>query len=238
MKQSLLVIQIALLIAFVILGCANDGSRDNPFDPASPTFDPAVAFDSVSTEDISTLYDERDGKIYRVVKFGNQYWMADNLKFETDSSFCYNDDPLNCEKYGRLYKWSTAVGMNESYNYQSAYIDEYYGRGLCPDGWILPGIYDWESLVKYAGGAQHLKSKFGWFRDYNGYDSYGFTALPGGFRESNGIYKEESNMAAFWTRSEESPTIAQKYYLMVGYSGGYDGLDSKSSALSVRCIKD
>ncbi len=238
MKPSFIVIQIAILLGSLLYGCADPGERDNPYDSVSASYDPAVAFDSVSTKDISQLYDERDGRIYRVVKIGGLHWMAENLNYQVDSSFCYNDEPDNCNKYGRLYQWAAAVGMNESYNKQNVYMDEDYGKGLCPKGWSLPSLYTWKNLIDYVNGADYLKSKYAWGRDDNGYDSYGFTALPGGFRESNGTYKEESYMASFWTSSEESATIGKKFYMKVGYAGGYEGIDSKYTAQSVRCVKD
>ena len=61
----------------------------------------------------TVLVDERDGQTYRIVKIGDQTWMAENLNYETESSFCYNDSTEYCETYGRLYTWAAAVGKTE-----------------------------------------------------------------------------------------------------------------------------
>jgi uncharacterized protein (TIGR02145 family) len=112
--------------------------------------------DGVDTCEYSELTDERDAQIYKTVKIGNQVWMAENLNYKTENSYCYNDSTTYCDMYGRLYTWDVAME-------------------ICPSGWHLPDTTDWKILVETVGGwneaGKILKSKTGWISFENG-DNY------------------------------------------------------------------
>ena len=136
--------------------------------------------------------DPRDGKTYKTVKIGYQVWMAENLNYETDSSYCYEDKPANCHKYGRLYADEAA-------------------KRACPKGWRLPDEEDWITLFEVVGeyyppeeggsfykfAAKKLKSASGWKNNGNGTDEFGFSAKPAGGRRSNGEYFD-AGKAIYW----------------------------------------
>ena len=140
---------------------------------------------SSSSKDVEpaegSFTDSRDGKTYKTVKIGDQVWMAENLNFETDSSYCYNDSAKYCAKYGRLYEWSAAMDA-------------------CPSGWHLPDTAEWKTLLDAVGGdsiaGTMLKSTSGWNSDGNGTDDFGFTVLPAGGWD-NKMFEGEA--AGFWS---------------------------------------
>ena len=173
-----------------------------------------------------TLTDARDGQTYRTTIIGNQVWMAENLNYSTDSSWCYNDDPKNCEKKGRLYKWNEALNV-------------------CPAGWHLPSRVEWWTLVATVGGQNvavfTLRSTSVWPDDiYNGTDDYGFSVIPTGYKGLDQNYVGDNRVhASFWTASEDGDNNANAYLFYIGYNYG-PGMDStnKNLAISVRCIQD
>ena len=199
------------------------------------------------------LKDDRDGQTYKIVKIGDQWWMAENLNYETDSSFCYNKEESNCAKYGRLYRWPAAVGKSESecgYGYTCS-LPSGDLQGVCPSGWHLPSRAEWETLINAVGGKStagiKLKSSSGWNSSGNGTDAFGFTALPAGDRNVRGEFSLEGRDAFFWSSTENDSSYADCMLLRFGYDDGgmrlrYDDalLDdfSKYFVFSVRCLKD
>ena len=190
-------------------------------------------------------------KIYKGVQIGTQIWMAENLNHKTKNSFCYNDKESNCTKYGRLYRWSAAMDSIGTWpnpqckcGYETTCVVVPPHRGVCPAGWHMPVVKEFEILIATVGGIQKLRSTTGWDNSsVSGTDEYSFTALPAGYLEdySNdgyGFYYEEGDAARFLTASEKDQYSAYHYKIRNGsYSGEFLG-GPKNKAYSVRCIKD
>ncbi len=111
--------------------------------------------------------------IYNTVKIGEQCWMSENLNYAVEGSKCYNNDSLNCEKYGRLYNWFQALGRTAGTTVE---VDEGV-QGICPDGWHVPTQAEWQTLNTTAGAdGKAVKSPY-WDKAGN---TTGFGALAGG----------------------------------------------------------
>ena len=208
------------------------------------------------------------------VKIGNQIWMAKNLdvthfrngdpipEAKTDKdwvkagkkkqpAWCYYDnDSKNGKKYGVLYNW---YAVNDS-------------RGLSPIGYKIAEDSDWLILNKLLSknvdrdsfgetlGVQtgmKLRSKEGWSkkdsRNEIGTDEYGFSALPGGWRNKDGLFSSILTSFGCWVKIDlESMYPARLDY--IGYSrcltiynnqsGFHECTSSKSEGMSVRCMKE
>jgi len=216
-----------------------------------------------------TLTDSRDGRTYRTVKIGRQTWMAQNLNYRTDRywsygdttefnvSYCYNNDTSYCDKYGRLYDWETALTA-------------------CPAGYHPPSLEEWGDLINHAGGmcvydekrddlvsyecgwwiaGTKLKARNGWNRDpytANGTDDFGFSALPGGIRYSNGYsggiwysngyFGNAGDAGAWWTADTLDGGRHAYQYIYYYRStaeiyGNKDNTDDRRWH-SVRCVAD
>jgi uncharacterized protein (TIGR02145 family) len=97
-------------------------------------------------------------------------------------------------------------------------------------------------MIDWYGAGKKLKSKSGWDKyngkSGNGTDDYGFSALPGGYRNSDGTFNLAGDNGYWWTATENSDDNA--YYRHMYYYGGSvnEGSHYKSYAFSARCVQD
>lgn len=181
-----------------------------------------------------TFTDTRDGQTYKTVQIGNQTWMAQNLNYKIGKSSCYNNNKKDCEKYGRLYDWNTAMKA-------------------CPEGWHLPSREEYEQLLFIACGNEkscdkELNSQTGWvYNGNNSDDKLGFSALPAGYYGGHYLFDGGKKFrsrgwgANFWTSTTSDDENLEAYVMDI--SGGNEHVSTsafmrgfgKNSLVSVRC---
>lgn len=192
-----------------------------------------------------------DGNVYYTITIGTQVWMAENLKTTsycngesvpnitdntgwialTTGAYCnYNNDVTISTTYGRLYNW---YALNDN-------------RKIAPTGWHIPTYAEWTTLTTYLGGdsiAGGQLKEIGtthWYSPNAGASNQtGFTALPGGCRDSDGTFQYNPGNGFWWSSTEDGTYGA--YYLIMYFNSSYANRSSsydKISGYSVRCIKD
>ena len=195
---------------------------------------------------------DREGNMYKIVKIGDQVWMAENLNVSTfrngDSiseaqsikdwvvlgskrqpAWCYyQNDPENGKKYGKLYNWYV---VNDP-------------RGLAPEGWHVPTDAEWQKLIDYLGGGSvaggKMKDTTNWSSPNTGAtNESGFSALPSGSRDfGGGSYNNAGSSAYFWSSTEIIRDYAWHWNLDYFNAGAYLHNINERYGFSVRCVKD
>ncbi len=195
--------------------------------------------------DTFTFTDTRDDQEYLAVYIGDQLWMAENLNYvPTSGSWCYQNDPSNCDLYGRLYNWSTAMdGASSSATNPSGV------QGICPPGWHLPSDSEWRQLVSYVGTepGRKLKSdrtdpdydhpRWDYHETNFGLDTFGFSGLPGGRRIFGG-FSTFGETGYWWTTTEFGSDSATAHVFSYSTNSVSRYHSDKTTGYSVRCVRD
>lgn len=168
---------------------------------------------------------DSDGNNYLVKKYGETFWMTENLKIKQDKSgnpikYSFpNNDSTNIETFGLLYDFETACK-------------------ICPSGWALPTNEDWERLFESSGGnvASIYKDSQYWEGEINSNSSI-FSARPTG-SGNNGEYENHFNAKTlFWSKTKEDDHFVWTYILEVGKDSIRMASQHPTYAFSVRCVK-
>jgi uncharacterized protein (TIGR02145 family) len=169
---------------------------------------------------------DKDGNIYTIKSFpDNKIWITENLKINIPGSYCYEGKTENCDRYGRLYTWTSAR----------------QGCKALGEGWSLPTNEKWQHMASSFGGVRD-DSKDSGRAAYNALMDGGksqFNALFGGSRDPDSVYRRLEAHGFYWTATETGATTACFYNF--GKNGKMlnrheDG--EKQRAASVRCVKD
>lgn len=191
-----------------------------------------------------------DGNNYKTAIIGTQGWMAENLrvthfangntlyyvsdpkewfsKFTSPLYGVYNNDPDNIEIYGLLYN---PGALN--------------GGILCPEGWRIPIVEDWEKLAMFlngsdrAGGYVKEAGTSHWMNPNIGANNIsGFNAIGAGIRTLNGYYDELGIYSKWWTKLQFGYYSYTAVYHRNSSMIISSGRENYNRGYSIRCIKD
>lgn len=187
-----------------------------------------------------------EGNLYHIKKIGSQFWLTENLKvskynngdiIETTSSTVENISELLRPKFQWVYEG------NSNYLKQYGRLYTWYvvsdSRGVCPSGWHVPSVNDWDRLMESVGKVYNQTGK------KKQIDSTKFVCILGstgifseypGFRDLFGIYLSMNQNAYYWSSTEED--IADSQSICIFQTVGGFLPQSKHSGLTIRCTKD
>ena len=214
-------------------------------------------------DEVNGTVTDIDGNVYRTVKIGEQWWMAENLRVKhyrygdtipyliddttwgswfsqiigACCSYTYNE--MNAKVFGLLYNW---YAVNDR-------------RSIAPEGWHVASEADWIKLEMFLGMSTSESARGLWRgKDEGGKlketgtahwkspndgatDEFNFSALPGGAHFINQFIGLGS-YAFFWTSTSLSglpPTYRSLYFRYADIFAYYMKVPY---GFSVRCVKD
>ncbi len=199
----------------LFIGCKNN----------SPT-NSQSSIDNPLELELGKFLDARDNQHYPTVKIGEQTWLASNVKFKADSTWCYEYDNLNCERFGRLYPWEKA-------------------KVACPAGWHLPSLEEWKALAEHLGSNAQLYEKEGDKKLFNllkqGGEAQLNLSLSGFYNPTIEKYGMMDKQATYWssTRFGQQAAMAAVMNKRKGEEGTFIfSPGSIESGHACRCIQD
>ena len=240
MLRGLASTMLLLALAFGALSCIEEGS------PAGPPSGSGVETGSVT---------DFEGHVYRTVKIGGQWWMAENLKATkynngdlipnttedaawttlTTPAFAWyqNDAATYGTVYGALYNWYVVDRGSNG------------GHDLCPTGWHVPTATDWTTLTDALGGLDVAGGKMKeagtshWSApNTEATNTSGFTGLPGGHRGyANGAFQNVGLFAHWWSGTESDAELAWGEGLFSPDRQANHSTSVKQNGFSVRCVE-
>ena len=254
-----LFLSILFFIAFPLTFHAQNLSADNDGDGCVATSDLMTLLSQFG--ECYSLFTcgypiSHEGYNYNTVQIGAQCWFSENCRYlpvvrpssegSTISPYYYvygyegidvttAKATANYETYGVLYNWPAVMEP-----------------GICPSGWHIPTDLEWQimeialgmsaseaSSVGFRGTDQgsQMKSTIGWNSSGgNGFNSSGFTGLPGGYRYSGG-FGSDGNYGNWWSASE-SGSYSWVRILLYDVDNVYRNDNSRNVGFSARCVRD
>lgn len=213
--------------------------------------------------------DARDSRSYNTVVIGGTVWMKQNLAYGTyvasttscgttnctctsctsvlDGACCnggteHSDGTnngitevyalgnisTNINSYGALYDW------NELTNYTGDTV------GVCPTGWHIPSLTDWQKVLAHAGLNSAALFSYTVAPAGTNSNTIGFTAIGSGDRDSRGYTYGQDITSTYWTSTPHASISNDAWHILMqsGVTTMTVNHTPKTMGYSVRCIKN
>lgn len=160
-----------------------------------------------------TVLDLRDSAEYQTITISGKTWTQDNIAYAVQGSDCFDHNPSNCAKFGRLY------------TYQQA-------QSVCPEGWRLPLASEWDELIAACGGSQLAGGmlKTGGISEFN-------IRMAGIRRKLDFVFPGQQT--GYWGKGTGKPGMVYAVFFFRSEPKAKNGFVSEDEfRLSVRCIKN
>ena len=201
----------------------------------------------------------------RSTRYSDGTPIAEGTNASSTTSYRYapNNNADNVAIYGYLYNWAAVMHGASSSEANPSGV-----QGICPTGWHVPSDAEWTQLQEYVSNykennefkyrcnddstyiAKALASTTGWktngatvnspceprYNPATKNNASGFGAMPAGFYR--GYYYYFGYDAYFWSSTNLNSGSAWYRDLISGYAYVNRSYDDKSSAYSVRCLKN
>ncbi len=213
-----------------------------------------------------TYIKDNGGNSYRSIQIGSQKWMVDNLKTVRYSDVVLNQFKLPKKDSIRTLPADSSILFREELSFDTmSYYWKYQGgkskmdfgklytwytvknRNICPQGWHVPSVYDWEKLITFLGGPEiaggKLKSTDTLLWDIpnqGATNSSNFGAIGGGYKTEFATFIDQLKFGLYWSTNEDVDfkDCGVAYMFYAGSIKSYKITKSKRAALSVRCVSD
>ena len=175
------------------------------------------------------------------IRINLQEWAAEDLKV---TKFRNGDDiPLvtDNEKWTELETAAYCISPNGHYLYNWYAVND--PRGLAPEGFHVPTDDEWTELTNFLGGSSvagaKMKASPSDTPSWDGTNSSGFSALPGGVRSYyGGNFYDVSDLGLWWSSSAYRSSYAWSRDLGSDSDYVYRSNNHLRDGLSVRCVRD
>ena len=200
-----------------------------------------------------------NGRVKAYVMIGDMKWSlynenigvksASQVNNNTIEKFCYAGKDENCATYGGMYQWAEAVqyynGVTNTTHWSP--IPQGYIQGVCPSGWHVPTVEEFEKMITILGGNAVAGGKIKetgtihWGKrifpsNVGATNSSGFTSLPSG-TYLGGKYGYLNEYGHMWTVTKgQQPVAAYWYSATFAAANMMTGQSDKATAMAVRCV--